>query len=215
MKISDISKGADITVIASFQDKKIVFESTVMLSSGNILLIPPIKHNNKTIGFNHNFMIDVHYVEDGKLYRFPDVELSLVRYGHTLFHKITTDHDGTIYNRRGDYRLYIGQDMHAIINRADGPVDIKVTLKDISLSGFAFISKEELDVGRTVRLKFVDDRFRLNLPAKIIRMDFNEHLNSTLYGCKISESFPALGQYLIQKQREILKRTRAATTGGH
>jgi len=212
MKVEDITKGASITVVATFEDKKIVFDSQVKTVNGNVLLIPPIKYNNKTVGFNDKFLIDLHYVDQGKLYRFPDVKVTLARYGQLLFHKITIEHDGSIYNRRGDYRLYIGKEMSLFYNASYGMSKIRVTLKDISVSGFAFVSSEKIESNQTVRLKYIDERFSIDLPAKVLRADWNEHLNSYVYGCKIIQSFPALGQYLIEKQREILKRTRAATS---
>lgn len=208
MKVTEIPKGAAITIVATYEDKKVVFESKVMLVSENILLIPPITYNNKTIGFNKNFMIDIHYVENEKLYRFPDVTITLVRYGQALFHKIQTENEGSIYNRRGDYRVYIGQDMHIITHNAKGASDHTVILKDISLSGFAFISREPFNIERTVRLKFRDERLVLDIPGKIVRADWNEHIHSTVYGCKITVSLPVLGRYLIIKQREILQKTR-------
>ncbi len=220
MKISDLSKGTPITLIAIFQNKKIEFETKISFINENLLLIPPIKHNNKTVGFNSKFMIDLHYMEGGKLYRFPDVKISLVRYGHTLFHKIIVENEGKVYNRRGDYRLYIGRDMDIQLEFPAKKEKIKNTtimLKDISLSGFAFICKEELEVQTAVKLKFVDeeDQFSIELPANILRASKNEHLNSIVYGCKITESFPALGQYLIEKQREILRKTRAGEVIHH
>lgn len=213
MKITEIPKEAPITINASYEDKKIVFESTVKFVNENAIFIPPIKYNNKTVGFNKNFMLDLHYTVNGHLYRFPDITVSLVRYGQTLFHKIETENEGNIYNRRGDYRVYIGTQMHLTAHQPSGTKDFIVTLKDISLSGFAFISREQFNIERTVNLKFRDESLVLNIPAKIVRADWNEHIHSMVYGCQIIDSYPVLGQYLILKQREILQRTRAATNG--
>lgn len=213
MKVTEIPKGASITIVASYEDKQIVFESTVKLVTEHIILIPPIKYNNKTVGFNKNFMLDLHYTTNGHLYRFPDVTVTLVRYGQTLFHKIEALNEGNIYNRRGDYRVYIGTEMHLTAHQPNGTTDFIVTLKDISLSGFAFISREQFNIERTVRLKFRDERLVLDLPAKIVRADWNDHIHATVYGCRITDSYPVLGQYLIAKQREILQKTRAAASG--
>lgn len=209
MKASEIETGSTITLVATFQNKKLTFDSEVKLVSGNIMLVPTIKYNNKTIGFNENFMIDIHYTKDGKLYRFPDAQVSLVRYGSALFHKISIENEGTVYNRRGDYRVYIGRDMKISIDKAHYTEALTVMLKDISLSGFAFISKETYEIGSNVYLKYRDEKFYIEVPGTIVRSDFNEHLNSNIYGCTIAESFPKLGEYLIIKQREILRKTRA------
>lgn len=209
MYVSEIQAGSAITIVAAFQNKKLTFDSEVKLVSGNFMLVPTIKYNHKTIGFNENFMIDVHYTKDGTLYRFPDVQLSLIRYGSTLFHKISVENEGTAYNRRGDYRLYIGKEMKLSIDKAHYTEALTVLLKDISLSGFAFVSKETYEIGSNVYLKYRDEKFYLEIPGNIVRSDFNEHLNSNVYGCTIAESFPKLGQYLIVKQREILRKTRA------
>lgn len=208
MHISEISRGSSISIVVTFQDKKFTFDSQVKLVNNNIMLVPAIKYNHKTISFNENFMIDIHYMKDGNLYRFPDVQLSLVRYGSSLFHKISVEQEGTIYNRRGDYRLYIGKDMKLSIDKENYTESITVILKDISLSGFAFISKEAYKIGSNVYLKYHDENFYIEIPGNIVRLDFNEHLNCNTYGCTIAESFPKLGEYLIVKQREILRKAR-------
>lgn len=211
MQVSEIKKGSIITIVAIFQNQKLTFDSEVKLVSGNTILVPTINYDQKTAGFNENFMVDIHYTntEDGQLYRFPDAQLSLVRYGSALFHKISIEHEGAVYNRRGDYRLYIGKDMKISVDKEHYTEALTVMLKDISLSGFAFVSKETYEIGNNVYLKYRDEKFYIELPGNIVRSNFNEHLNANIYGCTIAESFPKLGEYLIVKQREILKKTRS------
>ena len=55
-------------------------------------------------------------------------------------------------NRRGSYRVYIGEQMTITAFTSQGAKKHSVHLKDISESGMAFLSKEEFDIGRIVRL---------------------------------------------------------------
>ena len=96
--------------------------------------------------------------------------------------------------------------MPIYINSASGPVQLKVLIKDISETGISIITKEDLDLKRTFRIKIKDDHFLINTSARIIRKEFITNLDSFLYGCKFIEKNNTLGKYIAKKQAEELRR---------
>ena len=92
------------------------------------------------------------------------------------------------------------------INTSRGSATINVLVKDVSETGVAFITEEDLSIGRVFRLKLKDNNRLINLSGVIVRREYLEHLGSFLYGCKFNEYNAILGGYIARKQIEILKK---------
>ena len=84
----------------------------------------------------------------------------------------------------------------------DGEI-LPENVKDLSETGMAFFSKEEFDVGRTVRLHLAIRKGQeLQLSAQIIRIQEFENRQDKLYGCKFIEKNNRLIGYLMHLQQE-------------
>lgn len=206
MQIDEISEGGAIEIEVRYNGKTMNFRSEVVLVKNNSVLIESIKVDEQTIGFTDNCLINFLYKDDGKLYIWENVKVKLVRYDGTVYHKINLSGDGIPYNRREAYRMYIGEDMAVYINTASGPSAISVLVKDISETGVAFITTEDLDVDRTFRLKLKDNNALITLSGVIVRKEFLENLNSTLYGCRFIENNNKLLKFIAKRQGEELRK---------
>lgn len=98
------------------------------------------------------------------------------------------------------------------INTASGASAMSVLIKDISESGVGFITREELDIDRTIRLKLKFANQIINLPGVIVRKEYLENLNSYLYGCKFTEKSNLLGKYIAKRQNDMLKKNTSLPT---
>jgi hypothetical protein len=96
--------------------------------------------------------------------------------------------------------------MPIYINTSSGPLALSVLVKDLSETGVAFITKEELETDRVIRLKIKDKNSILSLSGIIVRKEFLPHLDSFLYGCKFNEKNNRLGNYIARKQGEALRK---------
>jgi len=206
MQIDEIAPGANIEIEVKCAGQTMSFESKIENIINNSVLINTIKMNDQTIGFSDNCQINFLYKDNGKVYSWDDILIKLVRYGGKIYHMIDLDGEGKPYNRRDSYRIYIGEDMPLYINSPSGPTAISVLVKDISETGVGFITSEEIDINRTVRLKVKDGHMNLSLSGIIVRREFLEHLNSFIYGCKFIEKNNILGRYIAKKQTEMLRK---------
>jgi hypothetical protein len=68
------------------------------------------------------------------------------------------------------------------------------------------ITKDEIDVDRTFRLKLKDNNFIISLSGIIVRKEFLDNLGAFLYGCKFNEKNNQLGKYIAKKQNELLRK---------
>lgn len=206
MLIDEIPNGANIEIEVRYCGHSMSFNSEVVLLYQNSILINPIAVNERSVGFNDKCRINLIVKVDGKVFLWENVDIRLVRYGGNIYHQISMEGEGKPYNRREAYRMYIGEDMPIYINTAQGPHAISVLVKDISETGIGFITKEELDIDRMIRLKIKDFNNIIVLSGVIVRKEYLSHLDSYLYGCKIKERNNKLGKFIARKQGEQLRK---------
>lgn len=206
MLIESIVKGGLLEVEVRCNGKTVTFKSEVAHIVNHSILIAPIKVKEQTIGFSESCQIDFLYVNEGKLFIWNCVMVKLVKYDGAIYHKIDLSGEGSPYNRRNSYRVYIGEEMPIYVNTASGPTALTVLIKDLSETGVCFISKEEIDLERTIRLRLKDNHLLLNLSGIIVRKEFVNNLGSYLYGCRFNEKNDKLSKYIAKKQGEALRK---------
>ena len=206
MQIDSLTKGGTVEVEAKCNGKYMTFMSEIVIIKNNSILIASIKVNDQTIGFSEKCQINFLYKTEGKLFLWENVSVKLVKYDGSIYHKIDIYGEGKPYNRRDSYRMYIGEDMPLYVNSSSGPSALSVLVKDISETGVSFITKDDIDVDRTIRLKLKDNNAIISLSGVIVRKEFLSNLASFLYGCKFNEKNNKLGKFLAKKQGEILKK---------
>ncbi|MDF2941971.1 MAG: hypothetical protein K0S01_829 [Herbinix sp.] len=206
MQVDELSIGGAMEVEVKCNGKSMNFNSEIILIKNNSVLITSIKVNEQTIGFSEKYQINFMYKLEGKLYIWENVSVKLVKYDGAIYHKIDLYGEGVPYNRRDAFRMYIGEDMPLYVNTASGPAALSVLVKDISETGVGFITKEDIDVDRIIRLKLKDNNISINLSGVIVRKEFLSNLGAYLYGCKFNEKNNSLGKYIAKKQGEQLRK---------
>lgn len=206
MQIKDLPVGAEIELEVKYNGQCINFNSQVVDVIDNSVLINPIIVDDKTLGFTDSNQVNFIYIFEDKVYVWNHIDVILVNYNGHMYHKAELLGDGVPYNRRNSYRMYIGEDMPLHINTSRGSSIINVLVKDVSETGVAFITEEDLSIGRVFRLKLKDNNRLINLSGVIVRREYLEHLGSFLYGCKFNEYNAVLGGYIARKQIEVLKK---------
>lgn len=206
MFIDSIAIGDTMQVEVKCNGKTLRFNGVIAHIINNSILTEPFKVNDQTVGFSDNCQINFYYVFEKKLYLWENVTVKLVRYDGKIYHKIDLFGEGNPYNRRDAYRMYIGEDMSIYVNTATGPEALSVLVKDISETGLAFITKEEFDLDRTIRLRIKDNATLITISGVIVRKDFQKNLSAYLYGCKFNERNEKLARYIAKKQSESLRK---------
>ena len=206
MNIDEIPNGSDLELDIRYIGRSMSFSSNVIIKLNNSILISPIKVNEQTIGFDDNCRINLIIKIEGKVYLWDNVTVRLVKYDGVIYHKIDVEGVGKPYNRREAYRMYIGEDMPIYINTASGPIALTVLVKDLSETGVGFISKEDLDINRIIRLKLKDFNTLISLSGVIVRKEHLNHLDSYLYGCRFNEKNNRLGKYIARRQGEAIRK---------
>ncbi len=207
--LSELEPGSSVQLLLTMGDKKFEFTTTVYARHKHHVLFEPIRKDGKILNVQkEDVSLDIMYLrQDEKPVLWQNAELSYVRHRHELYYAAEADWKGREYNRRGAYRLYIGEEIRAKIGQARK--SRIVHLKDISSSGFAFIYDEEIAdaEGMFVSLKYVAELEgnvkELSMHGKVVRCMPLED-GRFLYGCALLKKNEMIGHYINQKQMEQL-----------
>ena len=123
------------------------------------------------------------------------------------FYYIHTPFDGKEYNRRNNYRIYVGN--KGEITLGDNTPVQECLVKDISKTGIAVVSDQiennnkEL-INKPIRLSFYDQdlNYHFHLVGEVVRI--TELENKVVLGCRFTKEYDDIDKYLVQKQREEL-----------
>lgn len=203
MTVAELQLEHSVELEIMMNGKKTTLLSAVEQIVGNMVLLTPIQINGKVVGFPPNCTVNLLYVGEKQVFCWKNLKIKAVRYDKNVYHSAELIGDAEVLNRRGSYRVFVGEQMLLTSFSANGPKAYKVHLKDISESGMAFFSTEEFDVGRTVRLNFsIKGVPELPLSSQVIRIQEFENKPEKLYGCKFVEKNNRLVSILMHLQQE-------------
>lgn len=213
MLISDIAVSAGIQIIVGIGLQTLEFNTTVAEIHNGCVYAEPIFQQEKMLGFGTKGLVLSLVVTDaeaGRAWQFSNIKIRNIKTSEDkLFHEISCKTEGRALNRRGACRVWLGEPGVAMVGKASKPFD--VTIKDISLTGIAFIcsADEEVPMGSVVHLTFMDEELKakFDLSAIVVRC-FDMERARMLYGCKLNHESNALGKYINEKQREKLRAAR-------
>lgn len=206
---SDLEKEATIQLNITIDEVQFEYESSVYKHHKKYVLIEPVRKEGKIFAVHKdNTTVDIIYNrENEKPLIWKNAELKCVRYKDQIFYAVPADLPGKEHNRRGAFRLFIGEERRAKIGK--NRRSYHVILKDLSNSGFAFISAQKIKdpEGTFVYLVYPvtlsGNTFELMLFGKIVR-EIELENEETLYGCILLKKSGLIGHYINQKQREQL-----------
>ena len=209
MLLSELEQGAKVLLLLTIDGKHFEFETIVQGKHKHDVLFEPIRKDQKILNVQSDQVdVDIMYMrEDDKPILWKEAKMDCIRHKHKIYYASEAANEGREYNRRGAYRLYIGEEIHARIGHS-GREKI-VHLKDLCNTGFAFIYKEELKdadgafVYMTYMAQYEKKVTEIALFGKIVRtMPLDD--GRFLYGCALMKKNEMIGHYINQKQMEQL-----------
>lgn len=203
MTIQDLAEQSSVTLVVTVGLKSKDLATTISEIHSDYILLEPILVDGRTVGFGNSCTIDLLYLQEQTVYAWHSISLPLVKIKGNTYYKVELEGEAKPYNRRGSFRVYIGETMAITVFQSSGPQSYNALVRDISETGFGFVSKDEYEVGRTIRLSIpLTERKTLVLSATIVRKEFVEGKGTYNYGCKFVEPNSYLSSYLMAKQRE-------------
>jgi len=202
MRLQEVPAGVKIEIHINAKGAHAMKESAVAENQpleGEVLL-DPCYLDDKLIGLSNKDGIEISlsWVVDNLAWKLQDVQISTVKVKGEPYYRISTQIEAVKDNRRGAYREFIGLDMR--INRLNHDFEaLTVHLKDISATGFGFLTNKEIEIGENIALKFQYDELSELLHGKVVRIQ--ENGRDFIYGCSITDEGKDLGRIMAQIQR--------------
>lgn len=209
MHIIELPKGGKICIKVSVANKCLEFNSEVIYTNNESILVLPIQDSsgNAISLVSNEVNVSLEYVESDKMpIVWESVTLRYCKYKGSYYHQIWQESDGIPMNRREAFRVHIGESARLKLI-VSGEI-INVVFKDISSTGFSFISSKDINIDFTkvCKLESVVDSKKLNLDGMIVRKQPIEGTNKFVYGCALYGKSKELDYFVMQKQRENLSR---------
>ena len=174
--------------------------------------IQAIRVGERIVSFSsENITCTITALKDNKPYSWKNVKivkLSLPEQG--TIHMVLSDDDMRSFNRRNEYRLFLGRE--GICRFGEGTEFKNIFIKDISCSGLGMmISKSadlDISVGMRIEVQFVEpgsdgNSHKFTLSGKIVRYVAMGN-DRELIGCKLSGRHPELEKMIYEKQRQTM-----------
>lgn len=204
MMAYEMEEGHKISIVVD----KLDFNSQLSVIRDDYLLIDLIVVNSKIVNFPSKIKTDMlYYDNEGKLFLWEDINITPVMFKDgNKYHKIDMPaNEGVKYNRRGNYRLYVGEDMKLDIRKGANRDTVTALIKDVSATGFAFVYKEDYDIGQKVTLHFDAGNGKIfDFPGKVVRKQYNENIKASIYGCTINDPMGIMRKIVASQQQKKL-----------
>lgn len=215
MLIGEVPVGAGVQIVVGIGLQTMEFSSKVAERYDSCIYVEPILKDEKMLGFGTKGLVLTMVVTDqegGRAWQFTNIKVRNIKTkDDKLYHEISCKTEAKAINRRGACRVWIGES--GVASAGLGSPAFDVTVKDISISGIAFICDKDQDipVGNVVHINFRDEdaNTRFDVSAIIVRSEEMER-SRIMYGCKLNQESAAISKYVNEKQREKLKAARQA-----
>lgn len=197
MKLSELEEGSRLVLRVSANSKMMKFEAVLKQHlQDNSAIITILYDTNKKLNFS-NVTTDVLFYPDNDVPKiWYQVEIMYCEGDYIL----RTFSDGIKFNRRHYFRVGISQPADLTTTIPGAPR--RVTIKDISLTGFAISDRKKelkLSIGDTVSVSWEDIGHSLKLAGCLKRIE--EHDGITIYGFEICNVCKDLSSYINIKQK--------------
>ena len=225
LNITELAPGSIISLTARRGNKTYRFESFVLELSekedidyagtleGDFIIVEPIRVDNKIIRFvteRINYYFIGHH--KSKPYLFENIfvdKIRLPKYG--VAHIIKADKEGKRFNRRSNFRVWLGQHCHIALRGSKAQHDAMI--KDLSSTGIGLIIKKEytVNIGDEIEVQFNDEKYNEQredyqftlhtIKGEVVR-EFDSNEKADIVGCRITEGQEGAEKFVAMKQRE-------------
>jgi len=207
MKLWELQSGSAIELQVIYNKNTYEFPSRVLGVNKEILILAEIQVNGRKLKVTKEREINIIFKMLNQLYIWNDVKMDTILYKDHYYYRIKeSDIESKQYNRRGAFRLYIGNSMPIEVYLNGYKNEYCVEIKDISETGFGFISTQDLLINKDVTFAYQTKEELFNLHGFIVRKVYDSITKTYSYGCKFPEFYNELGSFIIKEQA---KRRRA------
>lgn len=231
MRLNNLDVGTIVTINATDYEKSVRMESEVLSVSleDRLFIEKAVQSLNKEVFCVLDLITEgkavINFLSvrvkctltaliDDKPYSWNDVKILKLKLPDTgSCHIVLCDDDVDTFNRRGEYRQWLGYD--ALCKFGDSKVSKDVLLRDLSPSGVGLLCSTELPVelGSKLNIQFCEETksnisgeyvSRLYTINAVIVRYVPTNNNKLLVGCKLDKEYEEINKLIFSKQGRLL-----------
>lgn len=217
MLITELVHGHPITFLVTVNEQFLSLDSEIqdVYPKRQLVLAKPIIFNDKILSFSgENVSVDVlvNFANE-KPQLFKNVKVNTMRRANgDLCYNLSTSDESKPYNRRENYRCYVG--LPSVLQTNANQAPNNAIIRDVSSSGFSVTCDKDtvLQPHQLVHAVFqdyineFDEQFSMDLCGEIVRVE--ELANGKhVYGCQFNSPVNGLDSYINKKERIRLRKT--------
>lgn len=216
MRIEELRPGQELTLFVSVHNNSLVFTSKVqeINRKRHMIFADAVFQNGRPISFRGKGVVLNVLAATGndKPHLFKNVANTLLRRSDgTLCYSLTTIAESVAYNRRENFRCYVG--IETSIQVGTNRAAYEAIIKDVSSNGFAVVCDNNVRFpsGSLVHVVLNDqidgfgERYVFHLYGLVARIQELEN-GRIIYGCRLNNHVAGLDSYLMKKERNRLKK---------
>ena len=194
----ELAAGNLINIQVNYTNNMYEFNSKVQGNQEGILILSGAVLEGRRLRIPSDCKVNIVFQMLNKLYIWRDISVETISYKNRNYYRIkNTDIESKFYNRRGAYRLLIGDNKNI---SSDNDTNFAAIIHDISESGFSLISQNKLDINCNVSFDYSFAGKDFKLKGKVIRKSYDDTSNAYTYGCKLPAFYDELGSSIIKEQ---------------
>lgn len=209
MKIWDIEPKSNIILKITVNGQYIDLPTVAYKQESDGIICDAIRINDRVVSISSpNISVELMYIRKQKSpVVWKGVICESVILESKTYYKIMSKDEGAEKNRREAYRLFLG--CHGVAQIGTNRKAIDVMVKDVSDTGFAFITGQDIESveGTPVRLVFFDSDNQFSLMGLVVRKVPIED-SGYIYGCRLSVDNIKLSRFIAAKQRNGLSKNK-------
>lgn len=214
MKIWEIEPESNIILKITINGQYIDLPTIAHKQDSDGIICDAIRLNGKVVSISSpNISVELMYIRKNKSpVVWKGVACDNITLESKIFYKIRSKDEGAEKNRREAFRLFLG--CQGVAQVGTNKKAINVTVKDVSETGFSFITNQNMESveGTPVRLVFYDMENQFSLMGLVVRkVSIDEE--SYIYGCKLSVYNSKLSHYIVDRQRNDISKSKEDAGG--
>lgn len=217
MRIEELQQGQEVSLLVNANGTSLTFTAKILdvYPRRHFLLLSAVYYGEKAVSFRGKGVVVDMLVcgENEKPALFKNITSTLIKKADgTLCYNVTTIAESVVYNRRENFRCYVG--LPTSVQFGPNHAAHNAVIKDVSSTGFAIVCDQDIDLDKVHLLHVVlndnieetGDSFAFHMYGLVARKQELEN-GYYVYGCRLNHPIAGLDRYIMLKERLRLRKT--------
>ncbi len=201
MKIIDIDTESKLILKFRYKEKPYSMALVLMAKSSKYIVVPAILEKNQLVDPASLTDKELIYTTKDGVFQFASTRMETAVFMGMRVYYVSSEEDVTKMNRRGAYRVFIGDLVKITIILENGKRKyVEGILKNLSVTGMGIILKQDFEIGSAMRIVYEFEGVSFLLSGQVVRKEKVARYRAFAYGCRFKDPNNSINRIIILKQ---------------